>query len=162
MVSFRKWILALTVIALFVGVAGAQVNTGTNGGGALTCATNVSVTPSLRAEGYTEQTGDITISCTGGGVATPGSQIPQVNIAVFMNSQVTSRLLPITSVSNNTSEALLLIDEPGAANPPTNLTGTGPAQPQILCSTPLTGCIQYVGNTGATLGQAVSGCASQG
>jgi len=159
MVSFRKWILALTVIAMFVGIAGAQVNGGQN---ALTCATNVSSTPTLRAEGYTEQTGDITIVCSGGGVATPGTQIAQVNVAVFLNTQVTSRLLPISGVSNATSEALLLIDEPGASNPPTNLLGTGPAQPQIVCSTPLTGCIEFVGTAGATLGQAVSGCVTPG
>src|SRR4051794_17354669 len=109
MVSFRKWILAMTATAVFAGIAGAQVS----GGSVLTCATNVSVTPTLRAEGYTEQTGDITLQCTGGGALATGAQIPQVNIAVFLNTQVTSRLLPISGVTNTSSEALLLIDEPG-------------------------------------------------
>jgi len=162
MVSFRKWILAMTATAVFAGIAGAQVS----GGSVLTCATNVSVTPTLRAEGYTEQTGDITLQCTGGGALATGAQIPQVNIAVFLNTQVTSRLLPISGVTNTSSEALLLIDEPGAANPPVNLvptaTAPGPGNRQVLCSTPLTGCIEYVGNQGALIGQAVSGCVTAG
>src|ERR1700724_2693343 len=103
-------LLALAAITL------AQAQVGGGGGGGQTqeqCATNVSVTPTLRAEGYTEETGDITISCTGGTAPALGSVIPTVNITVFLNTAVTSRLLPQTSVSNNISEALLLIDEPG-------------------------------------------------
>jgi len=67
---------------------------------------------------------------------------------VFYNTTVTSRLLPTTSgsttgqASNQTSEALLLIDEPGSGLP-----GPGPALPQLLCTTPLTGCAAYVGGT---------------
>ena len=68
MVSFRRCILALTVLALFAGLASAQVG----GQNQLTCSTNVSVTPTLRSEGYTEQTGDITLTCTGGVTAVPG------------------------------------------------------------------------------------------
>src|SRR5258708_323816 len=36
----------------------------------MTCAANVPVTPTLRTEGYTERTGDITVGCTGGAVLT--------------------------------------------------------------------------------------------
>ncbi len=150
MVSFRRWILALTVLAMFVGLASAQV-TGNN---QLTCATNVSVTPTLRAEGYTEQTGDITLNCTGGAAIAVGSAIPQVNIQIFLNTAVTSRLLPQSSVSNNISEALLLIDEPGSG-----LTGYGPSLGQKVCPTPLSGCIEYVGtDPGVSLGTAVDSC----
>jgi len=42
--------------------------------------------------------------------------------------------------SNNTSEALLLIDEPGSGLP-----GYGPSLPQVLCTSPLTGCTASVG-----------------
>ncbi|MEO8595057.1 MAG: hypothetical protein ABI759_17185 [Candidatus Solibacter sp.] len=142
MVDFRRGITALGMFALFTGLAAAQV--GGTGQQQLTCNTNVTVTPALRGEGYTEQTGDITISCTGGAQMTPGSSIPLVNIAVFYNTTVTSRLLPTTSPqsSNNTSEALLLIDEPGSGLP-----GAGPALPQMLCTTPLTGCAASVGGT---------------
>jgi len=159
MVSFRRCILALTVLALFAGLASAQVG----GVNQLTCATNVSVTPTLRAEGYTEQTGDITLTCTGGVSPALGSQIPQVNIQIFLNTAVTSRLLPVTG-SANQSEALLLIDEPGSG-----LAGYGPSLAQKVCPTPLTGCIEYVSTvapapglvapfSGGTLGTAVDSC----
>jgi len=141
MVDFRRWITAIAVLALFAGLAAAQ--TGGSGFAQLTCSTNVTATPTLRAEGYTEQTGDITITCTGGAANNPlpGGQIPQVNITVFLNTAVTSRLLPISGGSN-VSEALLLIDEPGSgvAAP---VPGFGPQAPQTLCPTPLSGCVEY-------------------
>ena len=102
----------------------------------MTCSTNVAVTPQLRGEGFTEQTGDITISCTGGAPLAPGGTIPLVNITVFYNATVTSRLLTSWhDQRHNASEALLLIDEPGSGLP-----GYGPSLPQMLCTTPLTGC----------------------
>jgi hypothetical protein len=68
-----------------------------------------------------------------------------VNISVFYNTTVTSRLLPTVSpqASNNTSEALLLIDEPGSGLP-----GFGPSLGQKLCTSPLTGCAATVGVIG--------------
>ena len=53
MVAFRRVITALAVLALFTGLASAQV--GGSGQSQLTCSTNVAVTPQLRGEGYTEQ-----------------------------------------------------------------------------------------------------------
>jgi len=140
MVDFRRVITALAVLALFTGLAVAQV--GGTGQQQLTCNTNVTVTPALRGEGYTEQTGDITITCTGGAAIGIGGTIPLVNFAIFYNTTVTSRLLPTSSPqsSNNTSEALLLIDEPGSGLP-----GFGPGLPQTLCTSPLTGCAAIVG-----------------
>ncbi|MCX6628564.1 MAG: hypothetical protein NTW28_13135 [Candidatus Solibacter sp.] len=155
MVNFRRVITALAVLALFTGLASAQV--GGTGQTQLTCNTNVTVTPALRGEGFTEQTGDITISCTGGAYLAPTSQIPLVNITVFYNTTVTSRLLPISGTStiqgsSNTSEALLLIDEPGSGLP-----GYGPSLGQKLCTTPLTGCAAFVdGTAGATFNTAVT------
>jgi len=141
MVDFRRVMTALAVLALFVGLASAQV--GSTGQSQLTCATNVTVTPALRAEGYTEQTGDITISCTGGVLPAVGATVPLVNITIFYNALVTSRLLPVQSV--NSSEALLLIDEPGSALP-----GFGPSLPQSLCPTPAAGCPAVAGFTTGT------------
>ena len=109
MVDSRRCITALAVLALFAGLASAQ----TIGGTPLSCAANVSSTPTIRAEGFTETVGDITLVCTGGAPSTPGSVIPAVNITIFLNTAVTSRLLPISGGSN-VSEALLLIDEPGS------------------------------------------------
>jgi len=139
MVDFRRCITALAGLALFTGLAAAQ--TGTNQ--QLSCTTqNGTVTPTLRGEGYTEQTGDITLTCTGGVAGAVGSIIPQVNITVFYNTQVTSRLLP-TAANGSVSEALLLIDEP-ASGLPAPVPGFGPAAGQNLCSTPTTGCTEFV------------------
>ena len=81
MVDFRRCITALAVLALFAGLAAAQVGPT---GQPLSCTTNVAVTPQLRGEGFTEQTGDITLTCTGGSTLAPGVAIPQVNITVFL------------------------------------------------------------------------------
>jgi hypothetical protein len=136
MVAFRRVITALAVLALFTGFALAQVGPT---GQPLSCTTQVAVTPQLRGEGFTEQTGDITINCTGGSTLAPGSPIPLINVTVSYNATVTSRLLA-SGTTNVPSEALLLIDEPGSG-----LTGYGPSLPQILCTTPLTGCPAWVG-----------------
>jgi len=141
MVSFRRCILALTVLALFAGFAGAQTP--------LTCATNISVTPTLRAEGYTEQTGDISLICSGGfSTGATGSQIPAVNIQIFLNTAVTSRLLPISGGTGTASEALLLIDEPGTGLITSAPPGFGPTATQLVCSTPTTGCTEFVNVVG--------------
>jgi len=137
----------------------------------LTCATNISVTPTLRSEGYTEQTGDVTLICTGGANQTVGSLVPQINITLFYNTAVTSRLLPVSNVSNNISEALLLLDEPGSGQAsytgiagggnPGGVFGTNAAQ--TLCSQgfstggdtangPLTGCKAFVSSITPTSG----------
>src|ERR1035437_1338514 len=137
MVAFRRVILALAVLALFAGLASADVIGGQN---QLTCATNVTVTPQLRGEGFTEQTGDITITCTGGATPVAGNVVPLINFTIYYNANVTSRLF---STSTNASEALLLIDEPGSG-----LQGDGPQQPQLLCSAPQSGCPAWVNITG--------------
>jgi len=136
MVDFRRWITALAVLALFVGLASAQ-----------TCQTNTSTPNPLRAEGYTEQAGDITLVCSGGNSLANGTAIPPVNITVFLNTNVTSRLLPSSSVSN-LSEALLLLDDPGSANPVV-VAGFGAGAPQILCTTPTVGCTEFALTVGA-------------
>jgi len=145
MVDFRRWAIAMALLVAVAGLASAQVQP-------QSCQTNVAVTPTLRSEGYTEQTGDITITCVGGANIGINNQIPQVNIALFYNSQVTSRLIPVSGLSNNISEALLLLDDPGAGT----VTGQGVASqyglgqpfgtaaPQVLCTTPTTGCAAFV------------------
>jgi hypothetical protein len=56
----------------------------------------------------TELVGDIVLNCNGGTPTPLGIQIPQANITIFLNTQVTSRLY----TSSNQSEALLTVDEP--------------------------------------------------
>jgi hypothetical protein len=176
MPEFRKWILALAGVAVFTGLASAQVGTPTGGapgtaaGTALTCSTtNGAVTPTVRAEGYTELVGDILIVCTGGSAPATGTTIPTANFTIFLNTAVTSRLLSssVTAGAGTVSEALLLVDEPGSA-----LTGYGPSLPLTYCTTtggsaltPLTsaavgagpgGCVQTVGTVGANSGVPVN------
>jgi len=144
MADFRKWILAVFVLALvFTGVASAQVN---NAATPMTCVAGTAVPPQLRTEGYTELVGDITLTCTGGSFpGATGTPIPLANVVVNLQGTITSRLI------GSGSEALLIIDEPGA----TGLTGVGPAETQFLCSTPLTGCPAWVGNITNTGGTGV-------
>src|SRR6266487_1172422 len=109
MVDFRRMIPVLAVIALLLGLsvsASAQ--------GLLTCTSNGGVNPPLRAEGLTEQVGDFVVTCTGG-VPTPlNQQVPQVNVQIFLNTAITSRLMTTTTTLPQPSEALLLLDEPAA------------------------------------------------
>ena len=88
---------------------------------------------SLRAEGFTERTSDIVIVCSGGSAFTSEGSIPTANISVFFGTNVTNRtgFLGLSNVS----DAMLLIDEPGA-----NVGTFGSSQPQVLCQTPTTGC----------------------
>jgi len=159
MVDFRKGITALALLVLFAGLASAQV--GGTGQVQLTCSTGVTVTPNLRNEGFTEQTGDITITCTGGSLgtlATAGMVIPQVNITIYYNTAVTSRLYGTSSTANAT-EALLMIDEPGSGLPGPPFLG--PNQPQTLCATPFSGCQAVTGYTsGGNIGAFIPGTVS--
>jgi hypothetical protein len=176
--NFRRWITALAVLALFAGLANAQILSSTAGTGPFQCTASVAVPPVLRAEGLTEQVGDIVLTCTGGAMNVPsgsttilGSPIPTANVTVSFQTAVTSRLLsyasasPSAVTSPNTSEALLLIDEPGSGlqvapnglSPATTPTGVGPQAPQTLCTNggPASymgagpgGCPQYVQQVG--------------
>ncbi len=81
------------------------------------CAATAAVPPIIRAEGVTELVGDLVLNCTGGAPSQFGATVPQVNVQVYLNTNITSRL-----IADPLSEATLLIDEP-----------TGPSQ--RLCST---------------------------
>ena len=130
------------LVSVAAGFATAQI---TGGGSPLVCQTGVSAVPTLRGKGYTELTGDITLTCTGGVAPAVGGAIPQVNITVFYNTAVTSRLLPVSGVSNSISEALSLIDEPGSGLPPA-VPGFGSGAGQKLCATPMQGASSMLPN----------------
>jgi len=106
MKDFRKWFPALAVAALAFGAASTanaqQV-------AAFSCVGNAGVPPIVRAEGLAELVGDLVLNCNGGTPTADGSAVPQANVQIFLNTNVTSRLL-----SDPWSEALLMIDEPGA------------------------------------------------
>ena len=120
MVDFRKWFLAFAVVAILVGSA---VTASAQHPPASGCNVNQGVPPTVRAEGITELTGDIVLTCIGGTPTPAGSVVPQANISVTLNTNITSRLL-----GDPWSEALLMIDEP------TSLAN--PTVPQAVCGAP--------------------------
>ncbi len=71
------------------------------------CFANGGVSAPARAEGLAELVGDYVVSCVGGTSTPSGSPVPTVDIQVFLNTSLSSRLL-----ANPWSEAILLIDEP--------------------------------------------------
>jgi hypothetical protein len=108
MADFRKWLFALAVVALLAGLtvpASAQSTT--------TCVTQSATNLLARAEGYTEEVGDVLLACTGGTPTAAGQPVPQINIQIFLSQNVTSKITAATS-SGNFLEALLIIDEPNS------------------------------------------------
>lgn len=133
MADFRKLLFAFAVVALIVGL---QVPAGAQGFGnapAFTCVANAGVPPIVRSEGVTELVGDLILNCQGGTPTPAGVNIPLSNIQIFLNTNITSRLLN----SGNLSEATMLIDEPYPANqtptPPTAPSVAGAPQTQTAC-----------------------------
>ncbi len=114
MANLRKLLFALAVILVATITASAQTTP------AFQCTANAAVPPTLRAEGLAELVGDLVLNCTGGTPTAAGVVVPRVNIQVFLNTNITSRL-----VADPASEALLLIDDPQPAyqNPCTSTSG---------------------------------------
>jgi len=119
MADFRKWIYALAVVAL---LAGSTVPASAQG--AFQCNANANP-PIVRAEGFTELVGDLTLTCVGGTPTTANQIVPQINFQIFLSTNVTSRIL-----AGNLTEALLIVDEPNSpVNNPT-------AHPILACGDP--------------------------
>ena len=109
MVDFRRMIPVLAVIAFLLGsavTASAQPNA------PFQCFANGGVSTPARSEDITALVGDFVLNCVGGAPTPFGSQIPAVNIQVFLNTSLTSRLLTTSSSGTQYSEALLLLDDP--------------------------------------------------
>jgi len=117
MVDFRKWLLALAIVGLLLGIGSSSANAQTSPT-TFQCQATSGVPNILRAEGITELLGDLILNCTGGTPTPAGNLIPLQNIQISINTNVTSRIV------GTASEALLLIDEPypsvgeGGQNPP--------------------------------------------
>jgi hypothetical protein len=132
MADFRRWLYALALVALIVGItipASAQ-------SGGFTCSIQAN-TDNVRAEGYTEQVGDVVIVCNGGQPTTAGQAVPQASITAQLNTNITSKLLS----SSGWSDALIIIDEPNSSSNP---------------NTPILNC----GNGGNDVGQSGAGVCS--
>jgi len=115
MVDFRKWFPALAVVAVVIGTAGSATAQTPFG-----CQTNFGGTPLVRAEGLAELVGDVVLNCTGGTPTPVGAVVPQVNIQIALNTNITSRL-----VSDPFSEALILINDPAPGSQNTCLPASG-------------------------------------
>lgn len=102
MLDFRKSLLLLAILLVVGSVASAQVVTP-----AFQCTANAGVTPLVRAEGLAELVGDVVLNCSGGAVTPVDTPVPQVNVRIFLNVNVTSALL-----DGAWNEAILAIDDP--------------------------------------------------
>lgn len=140
MVDFRKWFPVLAVVAVMMLTAvSASAQTA---GPAFSCTANAGVPPVVRAEGITELTGDVILNCTGGQPAGQGGNaptaVPLVNIEIFLNTNITSRIL-----NGVVSEATLTIDEPTPAQQ--RLCSAASVSPVVPCgATPNPGNITGV------------------
>ncbi len=100
----------------------------------LTCDINAGVPPIVRASGITELLGDIILNCTGGTSTTAGAPVPLSNFQLSLNTNLTSR----TIGSSGLSEATLMIDEPlpplAARIPDSSFfVPVNSPPPQVLC-----------------------------
>jgi hypothetical protein len=138
MAEFRKYILALALVALFVGLsspASAQVTTAP-----FQCS-QTTVPNNLRAEGMTEMVGDIVIDCSGGTPLAAGTKLPFVNITVATSAPLTSKItasIPAAVGPNtNFDEALLIVDDPNTpAWAVTSAAGGGGPRNILNCGNP--------------------------
>jgi hypothetical protein len=131
MANFRKLLLASAAVAAFASLTANGQVIATNQ--ALQCVANAGVPPLVRAEGLTELVGDVTLNCQGGIPTQAGAIVPATNIRVFLNTNITSRIL----ASNGFSEALLMIDEPhSTTNPNTPLRLCGDARTNEVPTNP--------------------------
>jgi hypothetical protein len=127
--KFRNAFIALTVMALFAGLASAQLQQLAP----INCSVSAAQSPNIRSEGITEKVGDIYIVCgTSGTVATSGP-ITRGNLLVDFGTPVTSKALGLANNIGAASEILLLINDPGANNGP--VTGYGQNAAISFCST---------------------------
>ncbi len=157
MVDFRRMIPVLAVVAFLLGSAvTASAQTPPN---PFQCFANGGVSTPARSEDITALVGDFVLNCVGGVPTAFGALVPQVNIQVFLNTSLTSRLLTTSSSGFQYSEALLLLDDPAPAN---QVGCVGAGQTPTVCNAFGNG----TGNTATgyygpgTVGGGVAGCAA--
>ncbi|MCU1336219.1 MAG: hypothetical protein JWO19_1800 [Bryobacterales bacterium] len=122
MADFRRCLYALAFVALLAGLtmpASAQP---------FQCTNSTGVPPIVRAEGYAELVGDLVLDCTGGIPTPPNQLVPQVNIAVNLDTFVSSKITAVVGTNTEFLESLIIIDEPNSStNPTTGIRNCGAA-----------------------------------
>ena len=112
MADFRRCLYALALVALLAGLtmpASAQT---------FNCTSSTSVPPIVRAEGYSELVGDLILDCTGGVPTPPNQLVAQANIAVNLDTFVSSKVTAVVGTNTEFLESLIIFDEPNSpANP---------------------------------------------
>jgi hypothetical protein len=153
MVDFRRMIPVLAVIAFLLGsavTASAQTP--------FQCFANGGVSTPARSEGITELVGDLVLNCVGGVPTAPGQPIPPVNVQIFLNTSLTSRLLSTSTPPH--SEALLILDEPAPGLQFACAPGSGntvcPGYGNGLGTANAPSLVGYYGS--GTPGSSVTGC----
>jgi uncharacterized protein (TIGR03437 family) len=124
---FRTFLFAGLISGVLVPAVAQQLN----------CSAQGTVSTPLRAEGLTELTGDIIITCLGGTPTASGAPVPTTDVIVFLTTQVTSRIY-----ANGWSEAMLIIDEPPTGTEPlvnAHSTQLACADPNGICTVTGTG-----------------------
>ncbi len=112
--------------------------------GPMVCTTTTPPPPQVRTEGVAERIGDLILNCSGGTPTPAGQPVPQVNLQVYYNADVTNRLL----APSGFTDALLIVDEAGSTTNPNRL----------VCGTPFTGVCAITGTgTGAGVYNGSSG-----
>jgi hypothetical protein len=136
--NLRRVLTALAVLALFVGLASAQVVTPVP----INCSVSAAV-PNVRSQGVTEKPGDVILTCSGGPAPTASTTVgvDRATISIdFAGVGITSRTGSTinTTLDGNVdqlaTDALLLIDEPGSCNGPAGAACTtvgGSAFPSV-------------------------------
>ena len=108
MADFRRWLYAFAVVACLLQLRCASANAQS-----FVCSSNFTGSLPVRAEGYTEQVGDLVFQCTGGQPTASGSYGPAGQHHLVLSMPITSRLTTNTyNTGTNFTEALLTIDEP--------------------------------------------------
>ena len=157
MAEFRKWFVTFAFAALLLSLGPAPAKAQGQVEPAFVCNANAGVPPIVRAEGITELVGDLILNCTGGNPTRAGAPVPLSNVQIFLNTNITSRIVG----TNSLSEATLMIDEPlppVAARVPDNtvFVPQGSPPPQVLC-TPQGNACPIVGDGAGTPYETIPG-----
>ena len=134
MADFRKWFFAFAVLALMLGASTAYAQI-PGGSGSVICNLNPANPTVVSVENISALVGDYVLVCSGGTPTPRGQNIPQDNVTLTLNQNITSRLL-----GGGYIDALLTIDEPyptgglgGTPNPATAPQVVGSPTGQRVC-----------------------------